>query len=159
MQLTTCLWFDGCAREAAEFYVRNFPNSRMITNWVTPVETPGNQPGEEVFVEFEIFNQKFIGLNGGPQFPHTEAVSFQIPCKDQTEIDHYWDLLVADGGAESMCGWLKDKFGISWQVIWPGMSELLGGADFAGAQRATTAMLEMRKIVIADLVKAYSGND
>jgi predicted 3-demethylubiquinone-9 3-methyltransferase (glyoxalase superfamily) len=159
MKLTTCLWFDGCAREAAEFYVSVFPDSKMATNWITPVETPGNQVGEEVFVEFEIFGQKFIGLNGGPQFPHSEAVSFQIPCEDQTEIDHYWNLLIADGGAESMCGWLKDKFGVSWQVTSPRMSDFLGGSDAAGAERATKAMLEMRKIDLVKLEEAYFGND
>lgn len=159
MQLTTCLWFDGCAREAAEFYVSIFPNSRITSNWIAPTETPGNKQGEEIVVDFEIFGQKFIALNGGPQFPHSEAVSFQIPCEDQAEIDHYWNLLTANGGAESMCGWLKDKFGVSWQVTSPHMSDFLGGPDSAGAERATKAMLEMRKIDLAQLERAYLGND
>ncbi|MEY3408070.1 MAG: hypothetical protein RL038_1131 [Actinomycetota bacterium] len=158
MQLTTCLWFNGNAREAAEFYVQLFPNSRLVSNWITDADTPGNQVGDEVTVEFEIFGQKFIALNGGPQFPHTEAVSFQIPCEDQAEIDHYWNTLTADGGEESMCGWLKDKFGVSWQVTSPEMMRFIAGADKSGAERAVKAMLEMRKIVLKDLEKAYNND-
>ena len=124
---------------------------------MAPTETPGNDQGAEVFVNFTIFGQSFIGLNGGPQFPHSEAISFQIPCADQAEIDKYWNLMTADGGAESQCGWLKDKFGISWQVISPEMGKYLGGADAAGAQRATQAMLAMKKIDLAALEQAYLG--
>ena len=155
--LTTCLWFDGNAREAAEFYVANFPNSHMISNWVTPVETPGNAPHTEVTVDFIAFGQKFVALNGGPQFPHSEAISFVIPCADQSEVDHYWNLLTSDGGEESRCGWLKDKFGISWQVVPNGMGDYLGGPDTAGRSRATTAMLSMRKLDLATLKAAYDG--
>jgi len=86
-QLTTCLWFDQNGREAAEYYVKTFPNSRMLTNWVTPVETPGNQPQTEVIIDFEVFGQRFMALNGGPTFSHSEAISFVIPCKDQQEVD------------------------------------------------------------------------
>ena len=157
MELITCLWFDGNAREAATFYTSIFPDSELADNWLAPTDTPGNQQGEEVVVNFRIFNQPFIGLNGGPNFPHSEAISFQIPCKDQFEIDHYWKLLTADGGEESQCGWLKDKFGISWQVTSPEMMNYLGGADAAGAKRATEAMLKMKKIVLADLAAAYQG--
>jgi predicted 3-demethylubiquinone-9 3-methyltransferase (glyoxalase superfamily) len=124
---------------------------------MAPTETPGNDQGSEVFVNFTIFGQPFIGLNGGPQFPHSEAISFQIPCADQAEIDKYWNVLTADGGAESQCGWLKDKFGISWQVISPEMGKYLGGADAEGAQRATQAMLAMKKIDLAALARAYLG--
>lgn len=158
MELTTCLWFDGVAREAAEFYVATFPNSRLTSNWIAPTDTPGNQVNEEVTVEFQIFGQNFIALNGGPNFPHSEAVSFQIPCKDQAEIDHYWNVLTADGGEESMCGWLKDKFGVSWQITSPEMMNYLGGDDRAGAERATKAMLDMRKIDLARLERAYRGD-
>ena len=108
-------------------------------------------------MNFKIFGQSFIGLNGGPQFPHSEAISFQIPCADQNEIDKYWELLTADGGSESQCGWLKDKFGISWQVTSPIMNQFLGGSDAEGAQRATQAMLAMRKIDLAAMEKAYLG--
>jgi len=155
--MTTCLWFNGNAREAATFYTSIFPNSSLSDNWIAPTETPGNQQGEEIVVNFRIFGQNFIGLNGGPQFPHSEAISFQIPCADQTEIDQYWKILTADGGQESQCGWLKDKFGISWQVTSPEMMKYLGGADSEGSQRATKAMLGMKKIILEDMKKAYEG--
>ena len=157
MELTTCLWFDGNAREAAQFYTRIFPNSELADNWIAPTETPGNKQGEEVVVNFKIFGQNFIALNGGPQFPHSEAISFQIPCKDQAEIDKYWELLTANGGQESQCGWLKDKFGISWQVTSPEMMKYLGGSDVDGAQRATQAMLKMKKIDLLAMKKAYES--
>ena len=146
MELTTCLWFNGI-----------FPNSSVQDNWIAPTDTPGNQQGEEVVVNFKILGQSFIGLNGGPQFPHSEAISFQIPCKDQAEIDKYWEVLIADGGSESQCGWLKDKFGVSWQVTAPEMGQYLGGSDPEGAKRATQAMLSMRKIDLAAMKTAYLG--
>ena len=155
MQLTTCLWFDGRAREAALFYTSIFPNSEIADNWLAPTDTPGNTKGEEVVVNFKIFGQNFIALNGGPQFPHSEAISFQIPCMDQEEIDKYWETLTRDGGQESQCGWLKDKFGVSWQVISPEMMNYLGGSDSEGAKRATEAMLKMGKINLAVLKSAY----
>lgn len=157
MNLTTCLWFNGNAREAATFYTNHFPNSELADNWIAPTDTPGNKQGEEIVVNFKIFGQNFVGLNGGPQFPHSEAISFQIPCKDQVEIDKYWALLTADGGQESQCGWLKDKFGISWQITSPEMGKYLGGSDSEGAQRATKAMLEMKKIDLATMKAAYEG--
>jgi predicted 3-demethylubiquinone-9 3-methyltransferase (glyoxalase superfamily) len=157
MEMTTCLWFNGRAREAANFYTSIFPNSSVSDNWIAPTDTPGNQQGEEIVVNFKIFGQNFIGLNGGPQFPHSEAISFQIPCKDQAEIDKFWEILIADGGEESQCGWLKDKFGISWQVTSPEMMNYLGGPDAEASKRATQAMLEMKKIILADLKKAYEG--
>ena len=158
MEITTCLWFNGNAREAATFYTSIFPDSSIANNWLAPVETPGNEQGEEVVVNFKIFGRPFIGLNGGPQFPHTQAISFQIPCQDQAEIDKYWDLLTADGGKESQCGWLWDKFGVSWQVTSPRMNDFLAGPDAAGSQRATMAMLAMRKIDLGNMEKAYNGN-
>lgn len=157
MKLTTCLWFNGNAREAANFYTSIFPDSSIQDNWIAPTDTPGNKNGEEIVVNFRIFDQDFIGLNGGPQFKHSEAVSFQIPCTDQAEIDKYWGLLTADGGQESQCGWLKDKFGISWQVTSPEMMKYLGGPDAQGAERATKAMIEMRKIDLAKMEAAYLG--
>jgi predicted 3-demethylubiquinone-9 3-methyltransferase (glyoxalase superfamily) len=157
MELTTCLWFNGNARQAAEFYVSAFPNSSIGTNWIAPTETPGNQQGEEVVVDFVMFGRPFIALNGGPQFTFSEAISFQIPCADQGEIDKYWDLLTKDGGEESQCGWLKDKFGLSWQVTSPQMGQYLGGPNPEGAKRATQAMLEMRKINLAEMKSAYES--
>ena len=158
MQLTTCLWFNGRAREAAIFYTSVFPESDLADHWLAPTDTPGNIKGEEVVVNFKIFGQNFIALNGGPQFPHSEAISFQIPCKDQEEIDKYWEILTGDGGQESQCGWLKDKFGVSWQVISPEMMNYLGGNDSEGAKRATEAMLKMQKINLEALRLAYLGH-
>ncbi len=155
MELTTCLWFNGNAREAANLYTEIFPNSRIDDNWSAPTDTPGNSQGEEVVVNFKIFGQNFIALNGGPQFQHSEAISFQIPCANQEEIDLYWKLLTADGGQESQCGWCKDKFGVSWQVISPEMMAYLGGSDAEGAKRATLAMLEMYKIDLTKMKLAY----
>ena len=156
-ELITCLWFDGKAREAAIFYTSIFPDSQIDDHWLAPTDTPGNKQGEEVVVNFKIFGRDFIGLNGGPEFPHSEAISFQIPCESQEEIDKYWELLTANGGQESQCGWLKDKFGVSWQITSPEMMKYLGGSDPAGAQRATQAMLGMKKIVLAEMKKAYES--
>ena len=157
MELTTFLWFDGQAREAANFYTSIFPDSSVADNWIAPTDTPGNKQGEEIVVNFRIFGRPFIGLNGGPQFPHSEAISFQIPCSDQAEIDKYWEILIADGGQESQCGWCKDKFGVSWQVTSPEMGKYIGGPDPEGAKRAVAAMLEMTKIDLASLAAAYRG--
>ncbi len=129
----------------------------MEDNWIAPTDTPGNQVGEEIVVNFTIFDQPFIALNGGPQFPHSEAISFQIPCADQVEIDKYWQILTADGGQESQCGWLKDKYGISWQITSPEMMKYLGGSDSEGSKRATQAMLGMKKINLAEMQRAYEG--
>lgn len=158
MNLVTCLWFNGNAREAANFYASIFPDSSVEDNWIAPTDTPGNKKGEEIVVNFRIFGQDFIGLNGGPQFPHSEAISFQIPCANQDEIDRYWNLLTADGGKESQCGWLKDKFGISWQITSPEMMKYLGGSDAEGSRRATEAMMEMRKINLEAMKDAYFAN-
>lgn len=155
MKLRICLWFNGNAREAAIFYSSIFPDSSVDDNWIAPTDTPGNKQGEEIVVNFRIFGQDFIGLNGGPQFPHSEAVSFQIPCENQDQIDSYWNILTKDGGQESQCGWLKDKFGISWQVTSPEMEKYLGGADPEGSKRATEAMLKMKKIDLELMRSAY----
>lgn len=157
MQLITCLWFDGRAREAANFYASIFPDSSVEDNWIAPTDTPGNKQGEEIVVNFKIFGQPFIGLNGGPHFPHSEAISFQIPCANQDKIDKYWDLLTKDGGQESQCGWLKDKFGVSWQITSSEMMKYLGGSDPEGSRRATQAMLGMKKIDLAEMERAYLG--
>lgn len=157
MMLTTCLWFNGNGREAAEFYVRHFPNSSIQGNWVTQTDTPGNATGDEVVINFTIFGMPFIALNGGPDFPHSLAVSFQIPCENQADIDHYWALLSSDGGEESQCGWLKDKFGVSWQVVSKEMEKYLGGPNPAGAAAATQAMLGMTKINLEEMRLAYEA--
>ena len=155
MQLTTCLWFDGNARQAAKFYVSIFPNSSIGNNWIAPADTPSNDQGSEVVVDFTIFGLPFIGLNGGPMFQFSEAISFQIPCADQDEIDHYWNVLTADGGEPGRCGWLKDKFGVSWQVVSAQMEQYIGGQNPAGAKAATEAMMTMNKIELEQLRRAY----
>ena len=157
MELITCLWFDGNAREAAEFYTRIFPDSELADNWIAPTDTPGNTKGEEIVVNFKIFGRPFIALNGGPHYKFTEAISLQIPCRDQAEIDKYWELLTADGGEEGRCGWCKDKFGVSWQVTSPEMNKYLGGSDAQGAGRATEAMIAMKKIDLNAMARAYNG--
>ncbi|HUR49294.1 MAG TPA: VOC family protein [Acidimicrobiales bacterium] len=150
--ITPCLWFDGNAREAAEFYTSIFPNSKMGEIGKAPEGgTPSNEAGDEMVVEFSLNGQPFVGLNGGPMFSFTEAVSFQIFCADQAEVDHYFDSLTADGGEASYCGWLKDKFGLSWQVVPTQVLELIKGPK---GQVAFEAINKPAKIVIADVQAA-----
>ena len=149
-----CLWFAGQAEEAARFYVSVFPNSRVLSVNPAPEGTPGADAGDVLTVEFELDGTRFTGLNGGPQFHFDESVSFQIDTADQAETDRYWDALVADGGEESVCGWLKDRFGLSWQVVPRRLTELMTDADPARASRALKAMLEMRRIDIAAIEAA-----
>ena len=138
-QIFPCLWFDNQAKEAAEFYCTIFPKSKIIS------ENP-------VVVYFELNEKKFMGLNGGPTFKQSEAVSFVIECKDQEELDHYWYLLIADGGKESECGWCKDKFGVSWQVIPEILGELMSNTE--KAQRVTAEYMKMKKLDIEKLKNA-----
>ena len=144
-----CLWFDGQAEQAAQQYVSIFPNSKItgITHYGSA--TP-DEEGQVLTVSFVLDGTEYVGLNGGPQFTFTEAVSFQIFCADQDEVDHYWNALV-DGGQESQCGWLKDRFGLSWQVIPTALPELLSDPDAERAQRAMKAMLGMQKLDVAQL--------
>jgi predicted 3-demethylubiquinone-9 3-methyltransferase (glyoxalase superfamily) len=155
-EMTTCLWFDDQAKDAAEYYVRIFPNSK-----VTDIEyygEAGPRPaGTVLTVSFEIDGRPFLALNGGPEFTFDEAVSIQVHCQDQAEVDYYWNALTADGGQESQCGWLKDRFGFSWQIVPNRLTELLKDADPGRAQRAMMAMLQMRRIVIADLEAAAAA--
>lgn len=148
--LTTYLWFDGNAREAAEFYVNLFPQSELGSVSHYPDDAP-HLPGQVLVAEFQIFGRAFAILNGGPGFPHSEAVSFQIACDTQEDVDRLWDALIADGGEASRCGWCKDRFGISWQVIPRALGELLGDSDPAVSGYAMNQMMQMGKIVIADL--------
>jgi predicted 3-demethylubiquinone-9 3-methyltransferase (glyoxalase superfamily) len=150
------LWFDTEAEEAAEFYVSVFKdNSRIVTATHYPEGAP-REAGMVMTVEFELHGQRFVGINGGDQFKFDEAVSFQITCEDQDEVDYYWDRL-AEGGEEGPCGWLKDKYGLSWQVVPNGMDELFSDPDPERAQRAMQAMLKMRKLDIATLRSAADG--
>ncbi|MEX5303729.1 VOC family protein [Kocuria sabuli] len=154
--LTPCLWFDTEAQEAADFYLTVFPNSRITeTTETTYYGEAGPRPADMVLtVEFELDGHPFTALNGGPEFSFTMAVSFQIDCTDQAEVDRYWDALTADGGQESMCGWLEDKYGLSWQVVPRRLLELLADPDPGRAQRVLAAMTPMRKIVITELEAA-----
>jgi predicted 3-demethylubiquinone-9 3-methyltransferase (glyoxalase superfamily) len=152
---TTCLWFDGQAEEAANYYASIFEDSK-IGNIGRYTEAGPGEPGSVLAVEFELNGQKFVGLNGGPEFKFNEAISFQIHCEDQDEVDYYWSKLTEEG-EESVCGWLKDKYGVSWQVIPDGLIEMVGDSDPEKAKRATEAMLSMRKIDIAAVEKAHAG--
>jgi predicted 3-demethylubiquinone-9 3-methyltransferase (glyoxalase superfamily) len=150
--ITPSLWFDNELEEAAQFYTAIFPNSTIETLNRYTEAGPGT-PGDVVSGTFVLDGNRFIGINGGPNFAFTEAVSFMVRCKDQDEVDYYWDRLV-DGGQESQCGWLKDRFGLSWQIVPERLFELTNDLDPARAIAATKAMLSMRKIVIADLEEA-----
>ena len=143
-KITPFLWFDTQAEEAMNYYVSIFKNSKVI------VTSPQ-------MVQFELDGQEFIGLNAGPQFKFNEAVSFFVNCETQKEVDEYWNKLVGDGGEESMCGWCKDKFGLWWQIVPKQLGELMGDPDQAKAERTVQAMLKMKKIIVADLEKAYNG--
>ena len=155
--ITPCLWFDGKAEEAAKFYTSTFPNSRIDKVVHAAADNPSNRKGDVMTVEFTLDGAKFVGLNGGPDFRFDEAISFVIDCKDQAEVDRYWDALLQGGGEPSMCGWLKDRFGVSWQVTPKRLLELTQSPDLEGAKRAMDAMLQMRKIDIAKIEAAYRG--
>jgi len=160
-RITPCLWFDDQGEEAARFYVGIFPNSRItaITRYgEAGFEIHHRPAGSVMTVQFELDGQPFTALNGGPAFTFNEAVSFQVSCASQEEIDYYWEKLSAGGdpGAQ-VCGWLKDRFGLSWQVIPEGMDEMFADENSPGAQRAMEAMLKMKKLEIAELRRAYAG--
>ena len=156
-RIVTNLWFDGQAEQAATYWSSIFPDSRITMTTRYPEGSPGTA-GEVMTVEFELFDQRFVGINGGPAFPHTEAMSLMIECEDQAEIDRYWAALIADGGAESQCGWCKDRWGVNWQVVPTGMDQVFADPDPLKAQRAFTAMLGMRKLDLAELQRAAAGS-
>lgn len=153
--LTTCLWFDTQAEEAAQFYCDVFPDSKIIGRQLYGESGP-RPAGMVMTVEFSLRGQRFVGLNGGPEFCFDEAISFQIGCADQEEVDHYWGRLT-EGGEVSQCGWCKDRFGVSWQVVPTALPELLGDPDPGRAERAMTAMLGMSKLDVAALRQAADG--
>ncbi|HET9904239.1 MAG TPA: VOC family protein [Xanthobacteraceae bacterium] len=158
--VTPCLWFDTEAEEAANFYVSVFRDGRIksVTHYGNEgQEIHGKPAGSVLVVEFEIFGQAFMALNGGPQFKFDEAVSFQIPCETQDEVDYFWEKLTADGGQAGPCGWLKDKFGLSWQVVPTVLPKMLSDPDGARADRAMKALLQMEKLDIAALQRAYEA--
>jgi predicted 3-demethylubiquinone-9 3-methyltransferase (glyoxalase superfamily) len=154
-RITPNLWFDTQGEEAAEFYCSIFPNSK-ITNVTRYTEAGPGTPGSVMTVDFVLDGQEFTAINGGPEFTFTEAISLGINCDDQDEVDHYWEKLT-DGGQEVQCGWLKDRYGLSWQVIPAGMLELFDDADPARAQRAMEAMFGMKKLDRAALQAAADG--
>jgi predicted 3-demethylubiquinone-9 3-methyltransferase (glyoxalase superfamily) len=147
-----CLWFDGQAEQAAAHYTAIFPRSEVLGVTRYGPGTPGPE-GSVMTVSFSLDGQRFVGLNGGPQFTFTEAISFQILCADQDEVDHYWSRL-SEGGEHGPCGWLKDRFGVSWQIVPTVLTELIDDPDPDRAQRATQAMLQMGKIEVVELLRA-----
>ena len=151
---TTCLWFDGQAEEAASYYTSVFEDSKLGRIGHYGEAGPG-PAGSVLAVEFELNGQKFVGLNGGPQFTFNEAISFQIYCEDQDEVDYYWRKL-GEGGEEGVCGWLKDRYGVSWQVIPKGLIEMVSDPDPEKAKRATEALLAMTKLDIAAIRNAHA---
>lgn len=156
-KITPNLWFNGNAEQAAAFYVSLFPDSRIDAVHRSAADNPSTRKGEVLFVEFTLAGRSFAGINGGPQFPFTEAVSFQIDCADQAEVDRYWAALTADGGSAVQCGWCRDRFGLSWQVVPRRLGELLASPDSAAAERAMKAMLGMVKLDVAALEAAARG--
>jgi predicted 3-demethylubiquinone-9 3-methyltransferase (glyoxalase superfamily) len=155
-KITPSLWFDTEAEEAADFYTSVFKDSRIVTKTHYTEGAP-REAGMVMTVEWELNGQRFVGINGGPQFKFDEAVSFQINCEDQDEVDYYWEKLIEGGGSEGQCGWLKDKFGLSWQVVPTGMEEVFADPDPERAERAMKAMLQMRKLDVAELRRAADG--
>jgi len=160
-KITPCLWFDGQAEDAAKFYVSVFKNAKLgrISRYgKAGNDVHGRPAGSVMTVEFELDGQNFVGLNGGPHFKFSEAVSFQIHCETQEEVDHYW-VALSEGGEEGPCGWLKDKFGLSWQVVPTALVEMLTGPDAAKAARVTDAFLKMKKFDIAKLRQVHAGEN
>ncbi|MDZ4876737.1 MAG: hypothetical protein CLLPBCKN_006172 [Chroococcidiopsis cubana SAG 39.79] len=155
-KIVPCLWFNGDAEEAAKFYVSLLPDSRIDRILKSPADTPSGPAGMVLTVEFTLAGLQYVGLNGGSQFPFTEAVSFQIHCDDQAEVDRLW-AAIAEGGSEIACGWVKDRWGFPWQIVPRRMIELLNDPDTARARRAQEAMMQMVKIDIAPIERAANG--
>lgn len=151
-RIAPCLWFNGEAEEAAKFYVSVFPDSRIesVSRYDESTRLPVTFPkGTALMVEFTLAGERFQALNGGPGFPHSEAISLSVSCRDAKEVDHYWSALTANGGSEVACGWLKDRFGVSWQIIPEGLVELICDPDPGRRNRALQAMLKMKKLDLA----------
>lgn len=156
-KISPCLWFDGEAEEAAKFYVSLLSDSRIDRIQKNPVDGPAGKAGTVLVVQFTLAGQEYLALNGGTRFEYTPAISFKIDCADQTEVDRLWDSLSSNGGSPGKCGWLRDRYGVSWQIVPTVLPQLLGGSDRAGAQRTMQAMLGMTKLDIAQLRSAYEG--
>jgi predicted 3-demethylubiquinone-9 3-methyltransferase (glyoxalase superfamily) len=161
-KITPFLWFDHQAEEAAKFYTSIFKNSKIGTilrygEEAAKISKSGRPVGSVLTIEFEIEGQKFVALNGGPAFKFNESISFVVNCETQQEVDYFWEKLTADGGQESQCGWLKDKFGVSWQVVPTVLIDMLRDKDSEKSERVMAAMLQMTKINIKELNAAYAG--
>ena len=156
-KISPCLWFNGEAEAAANFYVSLLPGSKIEIVQKNIIDGPSGKAGTVLLVEFTLAGQRFMALNGGMRMDYTHAISFKIDCADQAEVDRLWDGLLAGGGEAVRCGWLKDRYGVSWQIVPTALPTYLGGADRAGAQRAMQAMLGMVKLDIEGLKRAYEG--
>jgi predicted 3-demethylubiquinone-9 3-methyltransferase (glyoxalase superfamily) len=154
---TICLWFEGAAQDAADFYARTFPDSAVGASHRAPGDYPAGKRGDVITVEFTVMGLPCVGLNGGPMFKHNEAFSFQVITDDQAETDRYWRAIVSGGGVESQCGWCKDRWGISWQIIPRVLTEALSDPDRAASKRAFDAMMGMKKIDVAAIESARRG--
>ena len=152
-----CLWYDGTAEEAANFYARTFPNSTVTAVHRAPGDYPNGKEGDVLTVDFTVLGIACLGLNGGPTFKHSEAFSFQVVTNDQAETDKYWNAIVDNGGTESQCGWCKDKWGLSWQITPQILSDAITNKDKAAAKRAFEAMMKMQKIDIAAIEAAMNN--
>ncbi len=159
-KITPFLWFDNNSEEAVNFYVSIFKNSKVgkVTRYnEASAKAAGRPEGSVMTAEFQLEGQNFVAINGGPHFKFTEAISFVVDCRSQEEVDYFWEKLTADGGQESQCGWLKDKYGLSWQITPRVLIEMIGDKDPQKAQRVMEAMLQMKKIDIPTLKRAYEG--
>ena len=155
--IVPCLWFDGRALEAAEFYISLFPDSHIDQILRSSIDTPGAKIGDPLLIEFTLAGKQYQALNGGPHDPFNDAISLSILCGDQAEVDRLWDALTADGGKPIQCGWLKDKFGVAWQVVPEALPRMLHDKDSVKAKRVMEAMMQMVKIDVARLQAAYNG--
>ena len=158
IKIATCLWFNKNAEEAAKFYTSTFPDSRVTAVNKSPTDYPNGKAGDVLTVEFTILGQPFIGLNGGPEFTFDEAISFQVYTDTQEETDRYWNAIVQSGGQESVCGWCKDRFGLSWQIAPRALMKAISDPDTAAAKRVMEAMMTMGKIDIAKVEAARAGD-
>ena len=155
-KITPCLWFDFDAEEAVTFYLRTFGDGRILRTSHYNESVPQHR-GKVLLIEFELFGRRYQALNGGPQHPFTDAISLSVECDDQAEVDRLWAALTADGGAEVACGWLKDRFGLSWQIVPRGFIDMVTHADPDKSRRATEAMFKMKKLDLATARRAFDG--